>query len=70
MALQSHVGNEAVQRLLKNGLTPSIQRKEDKKPPAAIGYVGLNPAAEKEANALKRGARDQVIVSPGYAMLE
>jgi hypothetical protein len=63
LTLQSHIGNGAVQRLLKNGLTPSIQRQEDKKPPAAIGYVGLNPAAEKEANALKRGARDQVIVS-------
>ena len=63
LSLQSHIGNGAVQRLLKHVHTQSLQRQDDKKPPAAIGYVGLNPAAEKEARALKRGARDQVIVS-------
>jgi hypothetical protein len=63
LALQGQVGNGAVQRLLTHLQRQPIQRAEDKKPPSAIGYVGLNPQAGKEAKALDRGARDQVIVS-------
>ncbi len=63
LALQAQVGNAAVQRTLMQVQRQRIQRGDDKPLPSAIGYVGLNPEAGKEVKALKRGARDQVIVS-------
>ncbi len=59
LALQAQIGNAAVQRLLAQVNQQTLQRETDEKPPSAIGYVGLNPQARKEANALKRGVRDQ-----------
>ncbi|MGW8319458.1 MAG: hypothetical protein ACWGPS_09450 [Candidatus Promineifilaceae bacterium] len=64
LALQQTVGNRNVQRLL-------VQRdKEDqaaaggqKDLPSVTGYVGLNPGAWKEAEALKKSAAGQVITS-------
>ena len=51
-SLQQTVGNERVSQL--------IQREEVK---SAIGYMGLNPKAYEELNALKRYSKDMVIGS-------
>lgn len=55
--LQRQQGNSYVQRLL-------AQREADKdEPPAAVGYVGLNLKAYKEARALERISPDLIISS-------
>lgn len=67
---QTH-GNRAMQNLQvcqpTAGVNPTaaalVQRKEQNEKPSVIGYVGLNPQARKEANALKNATPDEVIIS-------
>lgn len=55
--LQEQHGNRYVQRLL-------AQREADQKePPPAVGYMGLNPKAYREARALKRISPDLTLAS-------
>ena len=64
LELQRQAGNRAVTDLL-------LQRDEDEDiyddtpaaPPSVTGYVGLNPAADKEAKQLRNATRQQVLVS-------
>jgi hypothetical protein len=66
LELQRQAGNRAVASLLR-----TVQRETDEDiyeeatapPPKVTGYVGLNPAANKEAKQLKAATRQQVLVS-------
>lgn len=55
--LQRLIGNAAVQRMMN-----PIQR-DAPEPPTKTGYLGFNPAASKEARALKGRLNDDVIIA-------
>ena len=69
MQLQRTLGNRATQRLLiqrENALGESAEEKVENK----TGYLGMNPAASREARALKKRLKDDVIISLNDPKLE
>jgi hypothetical protein len=61
LALQPVMGNQTVQRILADALAQRAPTQAE--PPTAVGYMGLNPKAYKEAQALKRYTKDESIIS-------